>query len=237
MPNAVLDAWHAVAGTADDVLTGLRDFLDHGFWTHYPTPVVILFFVVICAVGVAFFVPKTLFAPAAGALFGAYVGTVAAMVGATLGSLLALAVGRRLGRARVRRWLHRKQALADLDARLTRHGVVPVIVLRLVPIMPGFVVNYGSAATGIRTKHFAVGTVIGLLPATMVQVAAGASVRNGLSMPVVLTAAVGMLTVVGAGLWFRQRGKAAEAAYAEDAEDAAGADDTPAAKDAPASAA
>ncbi|GAA4972327.1 hypothetical protein GCM10023205_43050 [Yinghuangia aomiensis] len=235
MPDAVLDAWRAVTGTADDVLTTLRDFLDHGFWTHYPTPVVMLFFVAICIVGVAFFIPKTLFAPAAGALFGAFLGTIVAMVGATLGSLLALAVGRRLGRARVRRWLHRKQALADLDARLTRHGVVPVILLRLVPIMPGFVVNYGSAATGIRTKHFAVGTVIGLLPATMVQVAAGASVRNGLSMPVVLTAAVGMLAVAGAGLWFRGRGKAAVAEEPADNTDAA-ADDAPA-KDAPASAA
>lgn len=193
----------------------VQDFLRHGAWTEYPTPVVVAVFILISIVGVAFFVPKTLLAPIAGALFGAVLGTVVAMVGATLGSVLALLVGRRLGRERVRGWLHRKQALADLDARLTRHGIVPVALLRLVPVMPGFVVNYGAAATGIRTLHFTVGTVIGLLPATMVQVAAGASVRTGFSTSVVVTATAGVLLVLGALLVVRHR--ADKAALAQDA--------------------
>lgn len=207
------------------MLDAVRDFLHDGAWTDYPTPVVVGLFTVICAIGVAFFIPKTLFAPAAGALFGAVNGTIIAMTGATLGSLLALAVGRRLGRERVRGWLHRKQALADLDARLTRHGVLPVAVLRLVPVMPGFVVNYGSAATGIRTLHFAAGTVLGLLPATMLQVAAGASVRNGLSTPVVITATVGVLLITVTTLLVKRRfgGKPAPEAETSD-----GTADTPA---------
>lgn len=187
------------------MVDAVQDFLRHGAWTDYPTPVVVAVFTVICIVGVAFFVPKTLLAPVAGALFGAFLGTVVAMTGTTLGSVLALMIGRRLGRERVRGWLHRRQALADLDARLTRHGLVPVALLRLVPVMPGFVVNYGAAATGIRTLHFTVGTVIGLLPATMLQVAAGASVRTGFSASVVVTATAGVLLVLAALLVVRRR--------------------------------
>ncbi|MDI2129972.1 TVP38/TMEM64 family protein [Yinghuangia seranimata] len=187
---------------------GVRDFLLHGSWTEYPTPVTIGVFVVFCALGVAFGIPKTLLAPIAGALFGVYTGLVVAMTGTVLGSLLALGIGRRLGRERVRRLLHRKQALADLDARLTRHGVVPVAILRLVPVLPGSVVNYGAAATGIRTSHFALGSTIGLLPATVVQVAAGASVRDGLSMPVLVSATAGVLLVLGAMVWARRRSEA-----------------------------
>ncbi|HSA52616.1 MAG TPA: TVP38/TMEM64 family protein [Yinghuangia sp.] len=186
------------------MLDAVRDFLHHGAWTDYPTPVVVGVFIVICAIGVAFFVPKTVLAPAAGALFGAVNGTIITVTGATLGSVLALHIGRRLGRERVRAWLHRKQSLADLDARLTRHGVLPVAVLRLVPVIPGFVVNYGSAATGIRTLHFTVGTAVGLVPVTMFQVAAGASVRSGLSTPVVVTATAGGLLVLAAPLIVRR---------------------------------
>ncbi|WTW98120.1 TVP38/TMEM64 family protein [Streptomycetaceae bacterium NBC_01309] len=208
MVDAVRDLFGWAADTVTGTLDALRDWLTHGAWTEYPTPVVITLFIVICALCVAFFVPKTLLAPAAGALFGAVTGTAVAMTGTVLGSVIALGVGRRMGRDRVRGWMHRKQALADLDARLTRHGVLPVVVLRLVPVMPGFVVNYGSAATGIRVRHFVIGSVIGLLPATMVQVAAGASVRNGLSVPVVVMATVGVLLIAVATLFFRGRGKA-----------------------------
>jgi uncharacterized membrane protein YdjX (TVP38/TMEM64 family) len=217
MVDAVLGFLGRVRDTADHALDALRDWLTDGAWTHYPTPVVIVLFILICAVCVAFFVPKTLLAPAAGALFGAVTGTVAAMTGTVLGSVLALFVGRRMGRERVRGWLHRKQALADLDARLTRHGVLPVMVLRLIPVMPGFVVNYGAAATGIRVRHFVVGSCIGLLPATMLQVAAGASVRNGLSTSVVVTATAGTVLIVVATVLVRRRiGTAGDAEHPAD---------------------
>ncbi|NUU22526.1 MAG: TVP38/TMEM64 family protein [Streptomycetaceae bacterium] len=217
MVDAVLGFLGQVRETTDHTLDALRDWLTDGAWTHYPTPIVITLFILICAVCVAFFIPKTLLAPAAGALFGAITGTAVAMTGTVLGSVLALFVGRRMGRERVRGWLHRKQALADLDARLTRHGVLPVAVLRLIPVMPGFVVNYGAAATGIRVRHFVVGSSIGLLPATMLQVAAGASVRDGVSTSVVVTATAGLLLIVVATLVVRRRrggpaeGEAAEA--------------------------
>ncbi|MCF2525965.1 TVP38/TMEM64 family protein [Yinghuangia soli] len=202
--GSLLDAYHWSDDTVRGTLDALRDTLYNGAWTEYPTPVVISLFIVICTLGVAFFVPKTLLAPAAGALFGALTGTAVAMAGAILGSLLAFWIGRRLGRERVRGWLHRKQALADLDARLTRHGLLPVVVLRLVPVMPGFVVNYGAAATGIRVRHFGVGSAIGLLPATMVQCAAGASVREGVTPSVVVTLTLGILAVAIATLLIKR---------------------------------
>ncbi|MYW02869.1 TVP38/TMEM64 family protein [Streptomyces sp. SID3343] len=187
-------------------LDALRDFLDHGAWTHWPMPVSVTLFVLVCAVGVVVLVPKSLFAPVAGALFGAIGGTVVTLIGATLGALASLYIGRSLGRERISGWLHKREALAVLDRRLTRNGLVPITILRMIPVIPSSVVSYGAAATGIRTGHFVIGTALGMLPMTLVQCAAGASVRNGLSTPVVVSVFVGCVLLALGTLVVRRRG-------------------------------
>jgi uncharacterized membrane protein YdjX (TVP38/TMEM64 family) len=186
-------------------LDALRDHLDHGAWTHWPMPVSVTLFVLVCAVGVVILVPKSLFAPVAGALFGAIGGTVVTLVGATLGALLSLYIGRRVGRERISGWLHKREALAVLDRRLSRNGLVPITILRMIPVLPSSVVSYGAAATGIRTGHFALGTALGMLPTTLVQCAAGASVRNGLSTPVVVSVFAGCVLLALGTLVVRRR--------------------------------
>ncbi|MFF7246136.1 TVP38/TMEM64 family protein [Embleya sp. NPDC008237] len=188
------------------MLDSLRDFLDHGAWTHWPLPVSVTIFVVVCALGVAAFVPKSLFAPIAGALFGAIGGTVVTLVGATLGALISLYLGRRLGRERISGWLHKREALAVLDRRLSRNGLVPITILRMIPVIPSSVVSYGAAATGIRTGQFLLGTALGMLPMTLVQCAAGASVRSGLSTPVVVSVFVGCVSLALVMVAVRRRG-------------------------------
>ncbi|WP_406280939.1 TVP38/TMEM64 family protein [Embleya sp. NBC_00896] len=188
------------------MLDALRDFLDHGAWTHWPLPVSVAIFTLVCAVGVAALVPKSLFAPVAGALFGALGGTVITLVGATLGAAISLYLGRRLGRERIGGWLHKREALAVLDRRLSRNGLVPITILRMIPVIPSSVVSYGAAATGIRTSHFIVGTALGMLPMTLVQCAAGASVRNGLSTPVVVSVFVGCVLLALGTVIVRRRG-------------------------------
>ncbi|WP_406299057.1 TVP38/TMEM64 family protein [Embleya sp. NBC_00888] len=192
--------------TVRGLLDSLRDFLDHGAWTNWPLPVSVAIFTVVCALGVAALVPKSLFAPVAGALFGAIGGTVVTLVGATLGAVISLYLGRRLGRERISGWLHKREALAELDRRLSRNGLVPITILRMIPVIPSSVVSYGAAATAIRTGHFVIGTALGMLPMTLVQCAAGASVRHGLSTPVVVSVFVGCVSLALAMVAVRRRG-------------------------------
>jgi uncharacterized membrane protein YdjX (TVP38/TMEM64 family) len=214
----------------------LRSWLNDGAWTSWPLPLTIAVFLVVCAVGVMVLIPKTLFAPAAGALFGLSTGLVVCVVGATIGGWLSFVVGRRIGRERVRGWLfpedgptgpsrlHRlitlvrrrkpdaearrgRELLAGLDARLARDGIVPIMVMRMIPVLPASAVNWGAAATSVRVGHFVVGTALGLVPMTMVQVAAGASLRDGVSIPVI-AAVFGGCAVTGVAMYFVQRKKA-----------------------------
>lgn len=197
--------------TVRGLLDGLRDFLDHGVWTSWPWPVSVAIFTVVCALCVTALVPKSLFAPIAGALFGAIGGTAVTLVGATLGAALSLWIGRRVGRERIGAWLHKREALAVLDRRLSRNGLVPITVLRMIPVIPSSIVSYGAAATGIGTTHFVVGTALGMLPMTLVQCAAGASVRNGLSTPVVVSVFAGCALLALGIVVVRRRGARAAA--------------------------
>ncbi|MYS84211.1 TVP38/TMEM64 family protein [Embleya scabrispora] len=201
--------------TVRGLLDSLRDFLDHGAWTHWPLPVSAAIFIVVCALSVTAFVPKSLFAPIAGALFGAIGGTVVTLAGATLGALISLYLGRRVGRERIGGWLHKREALAVLDRRLSRNGLVPITILRMIPVIPSSVVSYGAAATGIRTGQFLLGTALGMLPMTLVQCAAGASVRSGLSTPVVVSVFVGCVSLALAMVAVRRRGEDSAPAGAE----------------------
>ncbi|MGC0422909.1 TVP38/TMEM64 family protein [Embleya sp. AB8] len=197
------------------LLDALRDFLDHGAWTHWPLPVSVTIFTVVCALGVVALIPKSLFAPVAGALFGALGGTVVTLIGATAGALISLYLGRRLGRERISGWLHKREALAVLDRRLSRHGLVPITILRMIPVIPSSVVSYGAAATAIRTGHFVIGTALGMLPMTLVQCAAGASVRHGLSTPVVVSVFVGCVSLALGMVVVRRRGAESAAVGAQ----------------------
>lgn len=207
--------------TVRGLLDALRDFLDHGAWTQWPLPASVAVFVLVCAVGVTALVPKSLFAPVAGALFGAIGGTVVTLIGATLGALISLYLGRRLGRERIGGWLHKREALAVLDRKLSRNGLVPITVLRMIPVLPSSVVSYGAAATRISTSHFTIGTALGMLPMTLVQCAAGASVRHGLSTPVVVSVFVGCVLLALGMVAVRRRGGEPSATVAPPAADGA----------------
>ncbi len=116
--------------------------------------------------------PKTVFTLAAGALFGLAAGVVIVVSGAMLGAVAAFYLGRLLGRDTVR-WLTGGR-LDRLDALLTGNGLRTILVARLIPIVPFTAVNYLAGLTAVRLRHFTLGTVIGILPATTAYVTVGA---------------------------------------------------------------
>jgi uncharacterized membrane protein YdjX (TVP38/TMEM64 family) len=131
-----------------------------------------LAYLAVYTVGALALMPRPLLSAAAGLLFGPILGTVLAVLGATaaalFGFLFARSVGRGLAVGRLRRG-----KLARLDALLERRGWLAVLQLRLLPVVPFAVVNYGLGLTSVRTVHFVAGTIAGSLPATALVVAAG----------------------------------------------------------------
>ena len=114
-----------------------------------------------------------------GVLFGAVLGTTLAVLAATAGAvLLFLAARGTLGVALARR---HGGLIARIRPRLERDGFAGMLALRFVPVVPFWLVNLAAALVGMRLLPFALGTLVGIVPATAVFASAGAGVADALA--------------------------------------------------------
>ena len=107
-----------------------------------------------------------------GFLFGTWLGGLAAVVGATVGAtLLFLAARTALGET-----LRAKAGpgLRKLEEGFKRDALSYLLVLRLIPAFPFFLVNLAPAFLGVSLRVYAIGTFLGILPATFVFASVGA---------------------------------------------------------------
>jgi uncharacterized membrane protein YdjX (TVP38/TMEM64 family) len=118
-------------------------------------------------------VPRTAVSILTGVVAGFWTGVVVAFLGALLAALLAFGLSRGLGRGAVTRLAGPR--LARVDELLEDRGFVPVLLARLVPVVPFAVCSYGAGLVGVRLAPYLLGSAIGLVPGTLVQVGIGAS--------------------------------------------------------------
>ncbi len=142
--------------------------------------------------------PKAFLSIAAGLLYGLAAGVALVFVAAMIGAVGAFALGRRLGRAAVERFAGLR--VAKVDALLRDRGLLAVISLRLIPVAPFTVVNYGAGMSAVSTRDYVLGTLVGMLPGTVSYVAIGAygldAVSSPASLAAVAVAAVGVVVVL-----------------------------------------
>jgi len=113
---------------------------------------------------------------AAGAVFGAVMGTVYVNVGATIGASLAFIVARYLFRDVIQNKFGTR--LEKINIELNTRGFNYLLLLRLVPVFPFFLINLGAGLTGIPLRTFFFGTMIGIVPGSFVYCNAGASLAS-----------------------------------------------------------
>ena len=113
---------------------------------------------------------------AGGFLFGKWIGTVLVLGAATLGAALLFVAARTalagLLRARAAPWLIRLEAGFRADA------FSYLLVLRLVPLFPFFVVNLVPAFLGVSLRVFVLATLIGIVPGTFVYATVGSGLGS-----------------------------------------------------------
>jgi uncharacterized membrane protein YdjX (TVP38/TMEM64 family) len=123
--------------------------------------------------------PRPLLTMAAGMAFGAVLGFAYAITGIVLAASIAFAVGRRLKRDMVRRLVGTR--LNRISAALQRNGLLAMTAIRLVPVAPFVVVNLAAGAIRVRYWHFALGTVLGMMPGALVATLLGDQVKTALT--------------------------------------------------------
>lgn len=116
------------------------------------------------------------FSLAAGLLFGRFAGTVLAVLGETLGATLAFLAARFLFADAVRRLLGARGA--RINAGFARHAFSYLLFLRVVPVLPFFLVNLAPAFTSVRVRTFVLATLLGAIPASFVYANLGQALRR-----------------------------------------------------------
>jgi uncharacterized membrane protein YdjX (TVP38/TMEM64 family) len=110
---------------------------------------------------------------AGGFLFGTWLGALCAVIGATLGAtMIFLAARAGLGGLAQRAG----RFIGKLEAGFRADAFNYLLVLRLVPIFPFWLVNLVPALVGVRLTTYVLATFLGIIPGTFVY----ASIGNGL---------------------------------------------------------
>jgi uncharacterized membrane protein YdjX (TVP38/TMEM64 family) len=113
---------------------------------------------------------------AGGFLFGLWLGGVCVVLGATLGATAIFLIARTaLGdalRAKAGPWLRR------MEAGFRENAFNYLLVLRLIPLFPFWLVNLVPAFLGVPLRTYVVATLLGIIPGSLVY----ASVGNGLGV-------------------------------------------------------
>ena len=161
-----------------------------------------LVFMVIYAAVVAFSLPGgAIMTITGGFLFGTGLGTAWVVLSATLGATILFVIARTsLGdplRAKAGPWLKK------MENGFQENGLSYLLVLRLKPLFPFFVVNLVPAFLGVHLRTYVIGTLVGIVPGSFVYATVGtglgsifdqneAFTATGILTPEIVTALVGL---------------------------------------------
>lgn len=175
---AVLFASGAYRWVSFETLRQHRGVLEAWIGAH--RAVAALAFVALYAAGTVLVPPSgTVLTVAGGFLFGWAWATVLVVVGATIGATL-LFLAARMSLAEGLR-ARAGPAIRRIEAGFRANAVSYMLVLRLVPLFPFWLVNVAPAFLGVRLKTYIVTTFLGIIPGTAVYTVFGAGLGNVLA--------------------------------------------------------
>jgi uncharacterized membrane protein YdjX (TVP38/TMEM64 family) len=134
-------------------------------------------FIVLYILATVAFLPGSILTLGAGVVFGVFFGSLYVFIGATLGAIAAFLVGRYLARDWVAQKIAGNQKFTAIDQAVGKEGFKIVLLTRLSPIFPFFLLNYAYGVTGVSLKDYAIASV-GMIPGTIMFVYIGSLAGN-----------------------------------------------------------
>jgi uncharacterized membrane protein YdjX (TVP38/TMEM64 family) len=146
------------------------------FRTQHPVATLSAFLLAYIAVGMLPLPGAVIVTVLAGALFGVAGGWLVAAVMGSIGAALGFALSRYL----LRDWLRERyaQQIARVNEGLERDGPLYLFTLRLLPVLPFFLVNLSFGLSPMRLRTFFVITQIGMAPGALVFTNAGSELSS-----------------------------------------------------------
>jgi len=146
-------------------------------------------------------VPGQLVGMASGFLFGPWLGTLYNMIGVVCGNALSLFIARRFGRAAVERLCDRR-ALARIDRLTGRLGLPVILLIYILPFLPGDTITLVAGLTDIPLRSIMLAVLFGRLPGIFISSLIGS--RAG-ALTATQWAIIGIAVAAAAGIIYRYR--------------------------------
>ncbi|MFI4963180.1 MAG: TVP38/TMEM64 family protein [Legionellales bacterium] len=140
----------------------------------------VLFLVTYC-LATLLLLPTMVLTLAGGAIFGPLIGTILNLFGATCGAAVSFLITRHF----LFDWFDKRKGekMNKLIAGVDKRGWLFVALVRLVPIIPFNLVNYGLGITGIPFRLYLIITFIFLIPTEIIYTYFGYAGMDALSNP------------------------------------------------------
>jgi pyruvate/2-oxoglutarate dehydrogenase complex dihydrolipoamide dehydrogenase (E3) component/uncharacterized membrane protein YdjX (TVP38/TMEM64 family) len=153
-----------------------------------PLTVAVVYFLIYVAATALSFPGATIITLAGGAIFGLWQGLLIVSFASTVGATLAFLASRFV----LRDWVEARfgQRLADINAGVNREGAFYLFSLRLIPVVPYFLINLLMGLTRMKVWTFYWVSQLGMLAGTAVFVNAGTQLAQLDSLQGILSPAL-----------------------------------------------
>jgi len=154
-----------------DFLTSIDPEQIQGWLNTYPQ------WAPLIAIGFAIFVsltplPMETIAIVNGMFFGPVLGSFYTLLGALIAAMIAFTIAKTIGYPFVRRILPDK-AFHTMERIVDKEGAPTLVMIRMVPLIPFTVINYGAGVTSLHWFTFLWTSAIGMIPPTVMFVTMG----------------------------------------------------------------
>lgn len=133
---------------------------------------------VVYAAGAIAMIPGSALTAGAGLVYGTLIGVLIVSPASVAGALGSFLVARYFARDWVERKLRAYPRFAAIDRAVEKQGFKVVLLIRLQPILPFVLLNYGLGLTRVRLRDYVIASWIGMLPATILYVYVGSALHN-----------------------------------------------------------
>jgi uncharacterized membrane protein YdjX (TVP38/TMEM64 family) len=158
----------------EDQITLLRNWIRSlGAWG----PFVYIFFYILAVI---LALPGSAITVIGATLFGSVLGVVLVSIASTIGAGLAFLIARHVARNLILQKIGKNEKFQKLDKLTAEHGAIIVVIVRLVPLFPFNIVNYGFGLTAVPFWTYFFWSWLGMLPVTILYVVGTDAIVSGL---------------------------------------------------------
>ena len=126
-------------------------------------------------------IPGTVFVIVGGAVYGLWWGTVWSVIGATLGAIAAFWLARYFLHDWFATRFKYNVYVQKISHTLCKNGLSCVLTIRFSPMSPFNLVNFALGLTPVSVRNYALGTLIGIIPGTLIYTWLGVTGAEALS--------------------------------------------------------